>query len=29
VIARNRHRILRQNHCFLPNEDQKKRFLGL
>ena len=29
VIARNRHRILRQNHCFLPTEDQKKRFLGL
>ena len=28
VIARNRHRILRQNHCFLPTEDQEKRFLG-
>ena len=29
VIAHNRHRILRQNQCFLPNEDEKKRFLGL
>ncbi|HBM78255.1 MAG TPA: thiol-disulfide oxidoreductase DCC family protein [Verrucomicrobiales bacterium] len=29
VIARNRHRILRENHCFLPNKDEEKRFLGL
>ena len=29
IIAMNRHRILRENHCFLPNKEEKKRFLGL